>query len=138
AKPALGQHSLSRRQFIQWTAAGFSLSAMLAACAPPGVQPQTGSQPAAVSNAGPTKQIWMGHQEVAGLSPDDAGPAIQWVLIINIHNPLVYYDYDFNLVQALAESQEVSADGLKYTFHLRKGVKFHDGADFTSKDVKYT
>ncbi|RKX90159.1 MAG: hypothetical protein DRP59_10120, partial [Spirochaetes bacterium] len=42
-----------------------------------------------------------------------------------------------NLVPALATSWNTDK-GKVWTFKIRKGVKFHDGSDFTSKDVKYT
>ena len=38
----------------------------------------------------------------------------------------------------IAESWEVSADGLTWTFHLRQGVNWHDGEPFTAEDVKFT
>ncbi len=55
-----------------------------------------------------------------------------------VYNGLVKYDKDLKLVGDLAESWEISANGLVITFHLHKGVKWHDGADFTSRDVLYT
>lgn len=42
------------------------------------------------------------------------------------------------LVPGLAESWNISADGLVYTFHLRKGVRFHNGEELTADDVVYT
>ena len=38
----------------------------------------------------------------------------------------------------LAESWEVSRDGLTYTFKLKRGVKWHDGKPFTARDVAFT
>ena len=55
-----------------------------------------------------------------------------------IFNGLVRYDKDLKLEGELAESWEVSPDGRKITFHLRKGVKWQDGAPFTSDDVMFT
>jgi peptide/nickel transport system substrate-binding protein len=55
-----------------------------------------------------------------------------------IYNGLLKYDKNLVLVGDLAESWNVSPDGLVITFHLRKGVRWHDGAPFTSRDVLYT
>ncbi len=51
---------------------------------------------------------------------------------------LLAYDADFNAVSRLAESWDVSDDGLTWTFHLRKDAKFSDGEALTSADVKWT
>jgi len=42
------------------------------------------------------------------------------------------------IIPDLAHKWDIAPDGKKYTFHLRKGVKFHDGAPFTAEDVKAT
>jgi peptide/nickel transport system substrate-binding protein len=55
-----------------------------------------------------------------------------------VFNGLVRYDKNLKLEGDLAESWEVSPDGKRITFHLRKGVKWHDGAPFTSDDVMFT
>jgi peptide/nickel transport system substrate-binding protein len=52
-----------------------------------------------------------------------------------IFEGLVWLDDDNNVLPALAESWEISEDGTEYIFHLREGVKFHNGADFTAEDV---
>ena len=48
------------------------------------------------------------------------------------------YDSNQQIIPDLAESFEISTDGLIYTFNLRQGVTFHDGAAFTAKDVDAT
>ena len=51
---------------------------------------------------------------------------------------LVEYDRKGKPVPQLAESWSISPDGLAVTFHLRSGVKWHDGSAFTSDDVKFS
>lgn len=51
---------------------------------------------------------------------------------------LLTYDNDFNPQPLLATEWEVAADGLRYWFKLREGVKWHDGADFTAEDVAFS
>jgi len=60
--------------------------------------------------------------------------------ILDVYEQLVTYNGAdaTSFVPALAESWDVSADGMVYTFNIRQGVKFHDGADLDAEDVAYS
>jgi len=53
------------------------------------------------------------------------------------YNGLVKYDKDLKLIGDLAESWDISKDNLTITFHLRKGVRWQDGVEFTAEDVMF-
>ena len=55
-----------------------------------------------------------------------------------IYNGLTKYDKNIQITGDLAESWDVSPDGLQIIFHLRKGVLWHDGIEFTADDVVFT
>jgi peptide/nickel transport system substrate-binding protein len=71
----------------------------------------------------------------ASLVPAFLGDHQQWMFV---YEALVALSANYTPeVPQLAESWDISDDQKTYTFHLRKGVKFHDGTDFTAKDVKF-
>ncbi len=77
--------------------------------------------------------------EPPGLDPRaNAAAAIGQIALYNIYENLTRINQDATVSPMLAKSWTVSDDGLVYTFKLEQGVKFHDGSDFTSADVKYT
>lgn len=53
----------------------------------------------------------------------------------HVQDTLVALDADYKPAPSLADSWEVSSDGLTYTFALRKGIKWHNGKDFVADDV---
>ena len=65
-----------------------------------------------------------------------AGPISQ--VSPKIFDGLVTYDFNFAMKGQLAESWQVSEDGKTIRFNLRRGVKWHDGKDFTSADVAFS
>jgi peptide/nickel transport system substrate-binding protein len=55
-----------------------------------------------------------------------------------VYDHLLRFEDESTAVEpGLAESWEISDDGLVYTLHLRQGVKFHDGTDFNAEAVKF-
>jgi peptide/nickel transport system substrate-binding protein len=130
---------LTRRDLLQMLGAG-GAAAALAACAAPG-----GSSPSS-SAAGPVGTPQRGGSVTVALTsnlttldPRIAGTNNALRLVTHTYtNTLIRLNEKLEYEPELAESWDRSADGLTYTLKLRKGVKFHDGSAFTSKDVKFT
>jgi peptide/nickel transport system substrate-binding protein len=77
--------------------------------------------------------------EPTALDPTTApAAAIGEVVHYNILEGLTKINVDGSVTPLLAESWSLSDDGKVYTFKLRKGVKFHDGEEFDSADVKFS
>src|SRR5512135_1740206 len=68
--------------------------------------------------------------------PYDANDTLSQSMAKSFYEGLFGFDKDMKLIPVLAESYDVSKDGLVYTIRLRKGVKFHDGTDFKADAVK--
>jgi peptide/nickel transport system substrate-binding protein len=72
---------------------------------------------------------------VAGI---DTGGIVQTIAGGKIFQGLFNYDTELNPVPVLAESWDVSDDGLIYTFNLRRNARWHDGEPFTADDVVFS
>ena len=123
---------LSRRGFVKAMAAVSATSAFaLAGC---------GSQRAGGSSSGGSGDFTITFAQGAdprGLDPalvDDGESAKVMVQIYE--NLLQYEDTSCAIRPGLAESYEVSDDGLTYTFKIRTGITYHDGTDFNAAAAK--
>jgi peptide/nickel transport system substrate-binding protein len=135
----------TRREILKLGATGgIGAPALLAMLARDGVGPVYAAPAAAALQGEPVQGgtlVLIGHQEIASLHPDEAtdGPTVHWVMVTQMFNALVEQGENFEFQPVLAEAlPTVSEDGLTYTFTLRSGVKFHNGEEMTSADVKYT
>ena len=70
------------------------------------------------------------------MDPYDAGDTLSQTAAKSMYEGLFGLDKDMKIRNVLAESYEVSSDGLVYTIHLRKGIRFHDGSEFQADAVK--
>ncbi|EEW23769.1 ABC transporter substrate-binding protein [Rhodobacter ferrooxidans] len=77
--------------------------------------------------------------DVATLDPAIGYDWQNWSMIRSLFDGLMdYVPGTTDLRLGLAESFEISDDGLSYVFKLRPGVKFHNGREMTAEDVKYS
>jgi peptide/nickel transport system substrate-binding protein len=137
---------LTRGLVLRFAAVGAFGVALLTACAPaqaPGPAPAQGApreaaRPATTS-AGPTEWVVALPEEAATLDPAfGQSTAGSTQAQAHIYDTLVYFQGpSLQLAPMLAESWQL-LDERTWEFSLRKGVKFHNGDDFTASDVKYS
>jgi peptide/nickel transport system substrate-binding protein len=72
------------------------------------------------------------------LDPAHTTAGIAFQVFTNIFDTLIAYDIELGYEGILAESWELSEDGLEYTFKLRPSIKFHDDTDLNAEAVKFT
>jgi peptide/nickel transport system substrate-binding protein len=121
---------LPRRRL--WQTAAAALPSLLgmsrtALPQPSGGTPQRGGTLTMLLDPEPPTLVSAGHT---------AGPTK--VLSPKVLEGLLTYDFDLNPLPQLATAWTSTSDGLSYTFVLRRGVKFHDGHEFTSADAAFS
>ncbi len=147
---------LSRRTVLRLMAAAGMLPAagLIASCAPTAAPTEapTAAQPPPTAEAKPTQPPtatprpagghlvcgWSNTPEITTLDPARINQVLQFQIASNILSGLTHINPDLTAEGDLAETWEVSPDGLEWTFKLRKGVTFHNGDPFTADDVVFT
>jgi peptide/nickel transport system substrate-binding protein len=132
----IGERGVSRRDLLRYSglaAAGVAGSSALAACG------SSGS-----SSGGPQKAGGiLTHGATGGSAKDTLDPhspvqAADIARTSNLYEPLLFWDNNYEIQPALAESVTGSTDAKTWTIKLRQGVTFHNGKDLTPEDVLFT
>ncbi len=107
----------------------------VAACGQPTDEPSgdTGDQPSDVAQ----EFIIALETDIVQFDPIKIGDATTSSVAYQVYEHLLRRNSDGTLGPGLAESYETDETGQVWTFHLRQGVKFHDGSDFNADVVKW-
>ncbi|MBI4278470.1 MAG: ABC transporter substrate-binding protein [Armatimonadetes bacterium] len=138
-----GRTRIRRREFLRLAAGGASLVPLTGAWTTTLLMAPTAARAATtVRGYGPNRPMIINWTRAS--DPPTIDPAVGATVsgglevIWNVYDTLVGYKGEtLEIEPRLAESWQVSPDGTRYTFKLRKGVKYHSGATFNAHEVKY-
>jgi peptide/nickel transport system substrate-binding protein len=116
--------------------------AAAAPTAAPAAKPTTAPAPAAAPTTAPaasaaasgTLRVASADFGQESMDPINIATTFGWAM----YDTLVTYDAQGNVVGNVAEKYDLSADGLTWTFNIRKGIKFHNGDPLTAADVVFS
>jgi peptide/nickel transport system substrate-binding protein len=135
---------LSRRHLLAGGAA-MGAGAALAAAGGASAEPSSTARglSRAFQDASPTPKT--GGTLKVGMQSDPGGldavllpGTALWHVVEHIYNKLTFIKPDLSVGLELADSLDVSDDGITYTFALHPGIKFHNGRDMVADDVVYS
>src|SRR3954454_21722263 len=120
---------LARRDLLKITGVAAGTAAF-------GAQGLTASQRALARQDAGNAIIFGVGTDIDELDPRTTDTQEGYIVAANVYDCLVLYDLGATTIRpGLAESWEISDDGLVYTFKLRQGVSFHDGEPFNADAV---
>jgi peptide/nickel transport system substrate-binding protein len=136
----VGEQKLSRRHFVQGSAAFLTLSGALAACGGSSTSGTTKATGKPI-RGGVLRVGMVGEPPTADLNPWIIGGVMPFARIHQMHERLADQgpaDKPGTIVPMLATSWEPDKTGKVWTIKLREGVTWHDGKPFTADDVIYS
>ena len=129
------QAQMHRRDMVRWVALGAGTASVASVALSTGAQAAPLAQGAAVQQGGTFQH---GITDVSTLNPFVSNSQTDSIVLAMLYPTLASLDKESNRVPYMAESWEMSPDGLKNTFRLRQGFLWEDGKPVTAHDVKFT
>ena len=86
----------------------------------------------------PIECRWAVEMVIADIDPANQRHNWEYLAALNLYDTLVFPDQEKGYIPWIAKSWDISPDGKAYTFHLKKGLPFHDGTEITAEDVAFS